>query len=231
MYLLQLYRELFSDFFEVETSAAPRAEIWALPAKALLNQESDAFTRTKPKSDGNAEHELEAHFINQLGRGSPQDQFSQIAGPVGAFRRQLPVGLFRDGVVTKATAVMPTGKAAVDAWTTSADGQTLHLLELKAAGNMSVGTLAELLSYSTLLAKYRDRHIGPAAVPGTALAAVSGARAITGWFATPRQHPLVGDDADAVVSAFNKALAPRKVALRTMLVTGKPPSVVLAATR
>jgi len=231
MFLLQLYRELFSDFFQVESGGTPCDEIWEIPERAVLNQESDARTRLQPKSKGNLEHELEAHFITHKGDGSPQEQFARIAGRIGAFRRQLPLGLFRDGVVSKATAVMPTGKSAVDAWTTSSDGKTFHLLELKAGGNLSVGTLAEVLSYSTLLAKYRADDIGHVGPLGAALAAVRSAQDITGWFATPRQHPLVGDEADVVISAFNKALRPRRVALRTMSVKGRPPSVTLAATR
>jgi hypothetical protein len=227
LYLLQLYTELFGDLFEVTLGGPGRGPLWRLPARGVLNQASAAMARGLPAAPDKAKHRLAAHFVDAHGPSSPRAQFARIAGPVGPFRRHLPMGLFRAGIVSRKTACIPAGKSAIDAWTTSPDGKTLHLLELKGKVDHTGGTLAEVLYYSTLLARYRDGDLGTMGPAGAALTAVRAARRITGWLAVPRLHPLLDDAPHTVISSFSQRLQARTVSLRAVRVDGEPPAVRL----
>ena len=63
---------------------------------------------------------------------------SSFSYPIHRGRRQLPIGLF-EGDPTAAGRWTPAGKSQVDFWALSRDFGTVHLFELKAAGNAPLG--------------------------------------------------------------------------------------------
>lgn len=58
---------------------------------------------------------------------------------------QLPVGLFTSGRVSKETTFTPRGASQIDLW--QLYDKTMHIYELKVAGNESIGIISELMFY------------------------------------------------------------------------------------
>lgn len=115
---------------------------------------------------------------------------------------QLPVGLFRNGVVSKATTLTPRGASQIDLW--QLDGNTMRVYELKVRGNESVGIISELMFYVCTIRNIVNGYIN---YPNLDKAksyrhlkdfadAVADNRIknIVGYFTAPRLHPLMESD-------------------------------------
>lgn len=70
--------------------------------------------------------------------------------------QQLPVGVF-NGVVSKASCIMPRGKSQIDIW--ALRGDTLHIFELKKPNNLMVGIVSELMYYVNIMSDIKNRRI------------------------------------------------------------------------
>jgi hypothetical protein len=132
--------------------------------------------------------------------------------PISQFRRQLPVGLFKDNVST-ATSLTPAKASQVDMWGMSIDGKTAHLVELKASGNTSVGILPEALYYARLLHKVR---VGEFLGGGKELDALRSADRIIMWLIAPHYHPLIYSFGTTPLIWFNDAMLADAVELRIL---------------
>lgn len=58
---------------------------------------------------------------------------------------QLPVGIFKSGVVSKENTFTPRGASQIDLW--QLYDNTMHIYELKVSGNESIGIISELMFY------------------------------------------------------------------------------------
>lgn len=63
---------------------------------------------------------------------------------------QLPVGVFYKEINSK-NAIFTRGAGAIDLWGISANGDTLHIIELKCGKNSGMGVISETLFYTSVL--------------------------------------------------------------------------------
>lgn len=112
---------------------------------------------------------------------------------------QLPVGLFRNGKVSKENTLTPRGASQIDLW--QIDNDTMRIYELKVKGNEAIGIISELMFYVFTiknivdgLIKYPDvskvksyRHFKDFANA----VANKEIKQIIGYFTAPRLHPLL----------------------------------------
>lgn len=173
------------------------------PASPALNAAiADRDAVARPERGG--EHAIEVAFTRQ---GDLAAQFAPIDA-IDGFRRQLPVGLF-DGAVSAATRWGPGAKSQIDLWATARDGRTVHVFELKDAGNCKVGILPEALWYARLLHAVRTGDLGGRAVAGggEAMDAVRRARRVAMWLLVQDAHPLVRVGDDSPLAWLRSAMA------------------------
>lgn len=112
---------------------------------------------------------------------------------------QLPVGLFRNGVVSKATTFTPRGASQIDLW--QLDGNTMRVYELKVKGNESIGIISELMFYVCTIKNIVDGYINYPDLSKTEsyrhvkefadAVAEKRVQNIVGYFTAPRLHPLM----------------------------------------
>lgn len=187
--VLDAYRRALGDRFSVVGPGAVLS--WQWPEEPILNAATGARARQASAHKAvDSEHHLEVAFANDP---AIRRTFSELVEPIEPIERQLPVGLFA-GRVAKATSWLPHGSSQVDAWAVSADGQTLHLFELKVASNVTLGILPEALSYAWLLHWATE---APPAGPricgtGAAFERIAKAKRVIVWLTAPRLHPLLG---------------------------------------
>lgn len=112
---------------------------------------------------------------------------------------QLPVGLFRNGKVSKENTLTPGGASQIDLW--QLDNDTMRIYELKVKGNEAIGIISELMFYVCTiknivdgLIKYPDvsnvksyRHFKDFVNAVTN----KDIKSVIGYFAAPRLHPLL----------------------------------------
>ena len=117
--------------------------------------------------------------------------------------RQFPVGVF-DGKPSKATYLFPGGKSAIDLMGLGLDGK-LWLFELKARGNIKVGSLSELFFYSMVLNDARQGRIAfdnrdPGSRARILPADVKKATHISARLLAPEYHPLLSAEVFAAMT-------------------------------
>ena len=112
---------------------------------------------------------------------------------------QLPVGLFRNGKVSKENTLTPRGASQIDLW--QLDNDTMRIYELKVKGNEAIGIISELMFYVCTiknivdgLIKYPDvsnvksyRHFKDFVNAVTN----KDIKSVIGYFTAPRLHPLL----------------------------------------
>ena len=95
---------------------------------------------------------MEKHFCD-----NPVQLCGLIGIPECEIFRQLPVGLFIDEV-SKKTRIFPGGSAAIDLWAISEN--CMHIIELKAKDNKSLGILSELFFYTCFAYDFYCKKLG-----------------------------------------------------------------------
>lgn len=186
----------------LEVHGAPRRR-W--PDRPVLN----APLSDRSGADGGGggrEHKVEVALTESE---AAAHEFSELHAPIRRFRRQLPLGLF-EGEVANQARWTPGNGAQADLWSTSPDGDTFHLFELKVGGNTQVGIFPELLTYSWLLHRARvgfadGRTIGGG---GPGVDAARAAERIVGWIVAPAVHPLVAHEGRGPSEWLNAGLMP-----------------------
>ena len=112
---------------------------------------------------------------------------------------QLPMGLFRNGKVSKENTLTPRGASQIDLW--QLDNDTMRIYELKVKGNEAIGIISELMFYVCNiknivdgLIKYPDvsnvksyRHFKDFVNAVTN----KDIKSVIGYFTAPRLHPLL----------------------------------------
>ena len=124
---------------------------------------------------------------------------------------QLPVGLFRNGIVSEENALTPGHASQIDLW--QLDNDTMRVCELKAKGNEPIGIISELFYYVCIVKNIASGHIKcPDASKAIsyrhfkdfAEAVANGKiHKIIGYFIAPRLHPLLEKLKDKVLEILN----------------------------
>jgi hypothetical protein len=112
---------------------------------------------------------------------------------------QLPVGLFRNGKVSKENTLTPSGASQIDLW--QLDNDTMRIYELKVKGNEAVGIISELMFYVCTIKNIVDGHIKYTDIDRIKsyrhfkdfanAVANKKIKNIIGYFTAPRLHPLL----------------------------------------
>lgn len=112
---------------------------------------------------------------------------------------QLPVGLFRNGKVSKENTLTPRGASQIDLW--QLDNDTMRIYELKVKGNEAIGIISELMFYVCTIKNIVDGLIKYPDVSNVKshrhfknfVNAVTNKdiKSVIGYFTAPRLHPLL----------------------------------------
>ncbi|MGV3570353.1 MAG: hypothetical protein ACO1PB_07110 [Ramlibacter sp.] len=221
LYRLLKFHELFgADWFEADVTTA-RAQSRCREGAMFLNAPGARTETNGPKDKPEARLEWDLLY------GDRRDALKAYCGSPSRWLpdRQIPVGLFTQGVPKARHAVFPGGAGAIDLAALGDD--RLWLFELKAEGNLPVGTLSELLFYTAVVRDLCTKAIRPANVAAVepdrlTAPAMAEARRVTGVMLAPRLHPLLDEK---VLELLNGAIDRRWNAVR-----GAPAVDVEAAT-
>jgi len=202
LYRAARFQSLF-DWFRIESRHAVEVrEARALEHPLYLNVGGPRGPELESASVGDSESALE-HRLLTSSEFAAHYNFAH-----GTRDRQLPVGLFSKEVPSRESQIFPGGKGAVDLVCLDAD--TIWLFELKAGGNIPVGTVTELLFYTSLI---RDAlHGGPFtfahALPDARIQpdALSKVTRIEGVILGHDVHPLLDS---GLISILNEAVEKR----------------------
>lgn len=188
LYRVLKFHELFGrDWFQTDAAMA-RAQSRCRDGAMFLNAPgARKSTKVKEKPEALLEWEL----LNER-----SETLKEYCGFPNRWlpARQIPVGLFSQDVPKARHAIFPGGAGAIDLAAIGDD--RLWLFELKAEGNLPVGTLSELLFYTSVMRDLcmgvikpaRGAEISPDALTAPAIAL---ARRITAVMLAPRLHPLL----------------------------------------
>jgi hypothetical protein len=117
--------------------------------------------------------------------------------------RQLPVGLFKNGIVATASAVFPGGAAGIDIWGYNTSDKSISIFELKKKSkNDKVGALTELLFYTffihdVLTQNFRNEWLNSKIGP---------IEKIYAYLLCFQTHPLIDREVYSLInSAFQKS--------------------------
>ena len=146
LYRTERFQSLFPEWFRIAHS---NPEANALQEGSLFVNVAGKRTDTEPAPEMSGhrsapEHELEHRLLR-----SGELNAHYKLGPECIKDRQFPVGLFSGNPPSRANAVFPGGKGAIDL--VCLDGPNIWIFELKAGPNIPLGTLTELLFYTSLL--------------------------------------------------------------------------------
>lgn len=116
-----------------------RRKVAVSTVQELLNSKTLVVNFPKTPCSQNVDNSKkpEAYLERQL--------VKQWSNTTSVTDEQLPVGLFRDGVVCKANTFTPRGASQIDLW--QLKNSTMHIYELKVSGNESIGIISELMFY------------------------------------------------------------------------------------
>ena len=203
LYRAARFQSLF-DWFRIEA----RHEIEVSAARALerrplfLNVGGARGPERENASEGDSESALE-HRLLKSGDFAAHYDFAR-----GTRDRQLPVGLFSEKRPSRKSQIFPGGKGAIDLVCLNAD--TIWLFELKAGGNIPVGTVTELFFYTSLIrdALHGDPITFAPALPEVRIQpeALSKVTRIEGVMLGHNVHPLLDSK---LISILNEAVDKR----------------------
>lgn len=150
LYRVEKFHSLFSDWFKIGNQQALASSKTQTAQRLYLNVAGDQRGDPSSKSEPNPEYELECRLLRD-------DNFNRHYGfRFGCIKdRQFPVGLFSTEKPSNASAIFPGGKGAIDL--ICLDETRLWLFELKAKANIPIGTVTEVLFYTSVV---RDTFIG-----------------------------------------------------------------------
>jgi hypothetical protein len=202
LYRVARFQSLF-DWFRIEA----RHEIEVNMARALerrpllLNVGGARGLEQESASVGDSESALEHRLLSS-------SEFAAHYGFAHGTRdRQIPVGLFSEKI-GRESQIFPGGKGAIDLVCLNAE--TIWLFELKAGGNIPVGTVTELFFYTSLI---RDALRGGPFTFAQALSeariqpeALSKVTRIEGVMLGHDVHPLLDS---GLISILNEAVEKR----------------------
>jgi hypothetical protein len=144
LYRADRFQSLF-DWFRIESDCAVEFDAaQALKSGPLflnVGDDRDSVQESTPKDK--AERVLELKLLKS------SDFAAHYGFAQGKRDRHLPVGLFSDDPPSRKSQIFPGGQASIDL--VCLDDDTLWLFELKAEGNIPVGTVTELFFYTSVI--------------------------------------------------------------------------------
>lgn len=121
------------------------------------------------------------------------------SNPKSVTDEQLPVGIFKCGVVSKENTLTPRGASQIDLW--QLYNNIMHIYELKVKGNESIGIISELMFYVCTIRNIIDGLIYYPDVSKAKdfrhfkefVSAVNNhdIDKVVGYFTAPKYHPLM----------------------------------------
>jgi hypothetical protein len=197
LYRVARFQSLFPEWFTVGAADAFRRSRVPASKRLFLNVPGD---RRGIGKGGRPEHQRECSLLED-------DDFKRHynLGPTSMINRQFPVGLFSSEEPSEASALFPHKKAAIDL--VCLDGTRLCLFELKADDNIPIGTLSELIFYTSFI---RDAVAGRFRFPGGGQSLVrpdmiGKVTDITAVMLGDDYHPLLADA--RIIKMLNDAAA------------------------
>jgi hypothetical protein len=203
LYRVERFRSLF-DWFTVAPTD-PFKQSQTLDSKSLfLNVAGKRDKNEARQKAASPENELECRL-----RTDAEFHRHYDFGQTAIKDRQFPVGLFSAPAPSVESAVFPGGKGAIDL--VCLDGSHLWLFELKAKKNIPIGTITELLFYSSVM---RDAIVGKFQFARNAQSDAvlrpqmfAGVNKITGVMLGHDLHPLLADP--GLLNLLNAAVQER----------------------
>ena len=203
LYRAARFQSLF-DWFRIESDCTVEFDA----AQALkngplfLNVGGPRDPEKENASEGDSESALEHRLLKN-------SNFATHYGLMHGTRdRQLPVGLFSEKTPSRRSQIFPGGKGAIDL--VCLDSNTLWLFELKAGGNIPVGTVTELFFYTSLIrdAIHGDPITFTQALPEARIQpeALKTVSRVEGVMLGHDLHPLVDS---GLISIMNEAVEKR----------------------
>jgi len=144
LYRVAQFKSLFPEWFVIGPSDFLSLSTTRGKNKLFLNTSGKRTKSVSAIAKHNPEHELEMKLLR-----SPEFLRHYKLSDKSIVDRQFPVGLFSSSIAKKTTQVFPAGKGAIDL--VCLDGSVFWLFELKAARNLSVGTITELIFYTSIV--------------------------------------------------------------------------------
>jgi len=205
LYRVKHFQSLFKDWFKIspqniheignlKTEEKGRTFCLNVPSKPRSSKLSDQTNSLD--SAMKTEHKLECFIVEH------QKTLCDLL-EIDKVDRQLPVGVFRDRVSSKAEhGVFTCGHSAIDIWGINESLKNLFLFELKKTRNQSIGILSEMFFYSYVML---DVQIGRFKFH-TANPAIELTKSITTYILAPKWHPLIDKNVLMMVNkAFEKS--------------------------
>jgi hypothetical protein len=155
LYRVKRFKSLFTEWFSVVPLNLPEINklkteegghkfllnVASMPRSSKLDEQCNSLDKAM-----GSEHKLECFIVGH------QEELCRLLA-IDKIDRQLPVGVFRDCVSSKAEhGVFTRGHSAIDLWGVSKNGKKLFLFELKKEGNERLGILSEMFFYSYVMA-------------------------------------------------------------------------------
>lgn len=223
LYRVDRFVSLFDDWFRVANAGLLfDSEIISGTGPFYLNRQGDT---EHPLGKGSPEDTLERSLLNDSTLLRRHLSISDAATP----DRQIPVGLFSTPTPTEKSRIFPNGYIDF----ACVDRTTLWVFELKAGSNNPVGTLSELLFYTSIMRDVVEKrfHIegnagARARIRPEMLAHI---REINGVMMGHSLPPFVAESEvfrmlnDAVDARWNKTSNGTKVSFRADQITGDDP--------
>jgi len=144
LYRVERFKSLFNWFNIGPTDPFAGSRVLGGEAIYLNSAGAAAKERSNPTTKSLPENELENRLLNDPDfdrhYGFSQERIKD---------RQFPVGLFSTSVAANTSMIFPGGKGAIDL--VCLDYRHLWIFELKAKSNIPIGTITELLFYSSVI--------------------------------------------------------------------------------
>lgn len=204
LYRAQRFSDLFPEWFWLNSDTSGSAAL-SSDGERVLNVAGDRThledSHVCEPGTWADEHQMEC-FLRQ------DHSFADHFGFRNGYRtdQQFPVGLFRTPEPNGKERIFPGGKGAIDL--VCADGERFWLFELKAGKNIPVGTISELIFYTSVI---RDAALGhfkfaPTRAAGNHVTGddVLRAREIVAVMLGDKLHPLLSDV--ALLKMLNEAV-------------------------
>jgi len=205
LYRVNQFKSLFAEWFNVVPFNLPEINklkteeeghkfllnVASMPRSSKLDEQCSSL-----EDSMGSEHKLECFIVEH------QEELCRLL-KIDKIDRQLPVGVFRDCVSSKAEhGVFTRGHSAIDLWGVSKEAKKLFLFELKKEGNERLGILSEMFFYSYVMADVqagRFKFKKPNAE-------IEQTESIDTYILAPDWHPLIDEEMLKMVNeAFDKS--------------------------
>jgi hypothetical protein len=210
LYRVNQFKSLFKEWFSVVPFNLPEINklkteerghkfllnVPSMPRSSKLDEQCNSLNKAM-----GSEHKLECFIVGH------QEELCRLL-KIDKIDRQLPVGVFRDCVSSKAEhGVFTRGHSAIDLWGVSRNEKKLFLFELKKEGNERLGILSEMFFYSYVMADVQAKRF-KFDKPN---AEIEQTKSIDTYILALDWHPLIDEK---MLQIINEAFERRELSIR-----------------